>query len=95
MISEPVHGTHSHEALRGERENLYETISSFVRLVGMEERVTMASITQMKSHRKPNTPADSLFSVEKAAAFARSKTKIRAKAASVHVIPSTRGPWAP
>lgn len=58
-------------------------------------RITRAKMTQIKSHRRPKIPAAKLLWVEKAAAFARSMTKIKAKAASVHVIPSTTGPWAP
>ncbi len=95
MVANPIHGTHGHEALRGERKYLYQAISPFAKLVKTGERVTMAMMTQMKSHRKPNIPADRLSSGEKAAAFARSRIKIRANVASVHVMPSITGPWAP
>ena len=53
----------------------------------------MANRTQMKSQRSLKIPA--IFPSEKDAVFALSVTKTIAKAASVHVTPSTNGPLAP
>lgn len=97
VVSEPVHGAHGHKALRNQRKYLVEgQRSASCSAVRKDQgKLTMATMTQMQSHRNPKTPAHIFPPGETDAVFARKPTKMRANTASVHVTPRTKGPLPP